>query len=241
MSKKKLFVISITALLFVGVICSVYGYQEYFYRWVDRGSGEEHGGCAHDNNHDPLESVTGTLVVTLETTGDIAPHGEIEISFDIFNFTEAIPAPYERRFSHGIAGFVGDNSQFYMNNSYQYMNRGERVDATYGSYVDDSDASYILYAPKEAGTYTLIVTAMAAMNNSLRGVNITWNGGFLEEGGDDVKLAYDIVYVEGSIDIVVVAPATPPAPGIPGYMLPVMVTTVAIVGAILIIKRKRQL
>jgi len=244
---KKLISLAILSIIAFGSLASVYGYQEYFYRWVDRGSGEEHGGCAHDDNHDPLESVNATLTITLETTGTIEPYDEIEISFDIFNFTEALAAPYDRRFSHGIAGYVGDNSDFLMNNSHQYMNRGERVDSVWGSYVDDSDAEYILYAPKEAGSYTLVVTAMAAMNNSLRGDNITWDGKLIDEGGDDVKLAYDIVYIEGSIVIEVIAPAENGGGGggstIPGFITAVMLSSVgvAILAVVLIVRRKRRI
>ena len=243
---KKLISLTILAILAIGSLGSVYSYQEYLYRWVDRGSGEEHGGCAHDDNHDPLESVNATLTITLETTGTIEPYDEIEISFDILNFTEALADPYHRRFSHGIAGYVGDNSEFYMNNSHQYMNRGERVDSVWGSYVDDSDAEYILYAPKEAGSYTLVVTAMAAMNNSLRGDNITWGNWIIDEGGDDVKLAYDIVYIEGSIVIEVVAPAENGGGGgstIPGFITAVMLSSVgvAILAVLLTVRRKRRI
>ena len=236
--KKKLFSLAIVALIAIGGLASVYGYQEYFYRWSDNGGGGDHGGCAHDGTQSdpsiPLESTNGTLNITLETTGTIHPYDEIEITFDIFNFTEALITQYfvnssysgeSWRVSHGIPGYRGDNALFTMNTSHQYMNRGESLDAL-GNMIDDNDAKYILYAPSSAGVYTLVVTAMGAMNQSS-------------------MEAYNITYIEGSIQITVVA-AAPAAPGgdsIPGFLTIILVSsiTVTVFAVVLKVRRKKRI
>jgi len=222
MIKKKIFVISITALLFMGVIFSVSGYHEYINRW----EGDEHGGCAHDGPA-AIPSVTGTLVLTVNETGDLAPYQLFTLEIDVFNFTEAIPDPYYRRFQTGIPGLIGDNDKFSVSPGGKLFDRRERVDAVYGSY--DTDKVFELMAPGEAGTYELWGLALTGFNHT--------STNFFANVTNDMEM--NITYVQDSVTITVVAPAAPP--GIPGYMLPVMVVTVAIVGAVLIIKRKRQL
>ena len=111
--------------------------------------------------------------MTLEDSCSISPYREIEIFFDILDFTDAFADPYERKFSHGIPLHKDDNSEFYMNNSHQHMNRRELVGAIFNSYIDDGHAEHILYAPTTAENYTLVVTALTAMNNTLRGETIT--------------------------------------------------------------------
>jgi len=224
MSKKKIFVISITALLFMGVIFSVSGYHEYINRW----EGDDHGGCAHDGP-DSEASVLGTLVLTVNETGDLAPYQLFTLEIDVLNFTEAIPDPYYGRIMIGIPGLIGDNDDFSSSPGSQNFNRRERVDA-YGSYdPSDTDNVFELMAPGEAGTYDLWGLALAGVNQS-------------SDFADRVEAAeMNITYVQDSVSITVVAPAAPAAPEIPGYVLPVMVATVAIVGAVLVIKRKRQL
>ena len=232
---KKLISLAILSIIVFGSLASVYGYQEYIYRWMDDGESETHGGCGHEEEG-TTESTAGTLTITLETAGTINPYDEIEISFDILNFTEAlIDAHFTNssrsgeswRVTHGIPGYRGDNSLFLMNNSHQFINRGESLDE-YGSMIDDNDASYILYAPKAAGVYTLVVVAMGALNQT------------------DLE-AYNITYIEGSIDITVVAPAENGGGGggstIPGFITAVMLSSVgvAILAVVLTVRRKRRI
>jgi len=231
MSKKKIFVISITALLFMGVIFSVNAYHEYI-GWAaggDQWEGAGHDGCGHQGVTGAIASVNATLDLTLNFTGDLAPREIFELEIDVLNFTEALATVYARRIMLSIPSGVGDNHLFSSPIGAQTFNRRERVDSTWGSYnPSDDDNVFILEAPKEAGVYDLYGLVLVAMNHS---------------AGDGS--AYNITFVQDSVSITVVAPsdppADPPASGIPGYILPVMVATIAIVGAVLIIKRKRQL
>lgn len=227
MMKKNIFVLSITAFLFLGVIFSVNAYHEYIYRW----EGADHGGCAHDGPG-AIASVTGTLVLTVNETGNLAPYQLFTLEIDVLNFTEAIPDPYYGRIMVGIPGMIGDNDDFSISPGSQNFNRRESVDA-YGSYnPGDTDNVFELMAPGVAGTYTLYGLALAGVNQS-------------SDFSDKVEAAeMNITFVQDSVTITVVAPEAPPtpeAPGIPGYALPVIVATVAVVSAVLIIKRKRKL
>lgn len=222
--KKKIFVLSISAFLFIGVIFSANAYHEYISRW----EGVGHGGCSH-SGPGTIASVTGTLVLTVNETGNLAPYQLFTLEIDVLNFTEAIPDPYYGRIMVGIPGMIGDNDDFSLSPGSQILNRRESVDA-YGSYnPNDTDNVFELMAPGAAGTYTLYGLALAGVNQS-------------SVFSDTVEHAeVNITFVEDSVTITIVAQSVPEAPGIPGYALPVMVATVAVVAAVLIIKRKRKL
>ena len=227
MMKKKIFVLTISAFMFFGVIFSVNAYHEYIYRW----EGTDHGGCAHDGPG-AIASVTGTLVLTVNETGNLAPYQLFTLEIDVLNFTEVIPDPYYGRMMVGIPGKIGDNDDFTLSPGSHLFKRRESVNA-YGSYnPGDTDNVFELMAPGVAGTYTLYGLALAGVNQS-------------SDYADRVANAeMNITFVQDSVTITVVAPEAPPtpeAPGIPGYALPVMVATVAVVSAVLIIKRKRHI
>ena len=226
---KKLISLTVLAIIAIGSVASVYGYQEYFYRWGEDGEGE-HGGCDHDV--DPaVESVLGSVGITLITTGTIAPYGEIEIMIEVFNFTECLEDPFDGRMIHGIPGYRGDNSEFSIPTGNHSENRRERVD-DWGSYLNASLSGhsaggnyYHLLAPGAAGTYELVITSMAALNHS---------------SGDE----YSIVYVEGSIDITVVGSAGAGSPStIPGFITAVMLSSVgvAVLAVVLKARKKRKI
>jgi len=185
MRMKKKLVLSIMGLMLFASISGALGYQEYLYRWKDDGSGEDHLTGCHKNVSN--STANGTLVITLSYTGTLEPLEEFNVTLEIFNFTEAIEEPYNRRVTLGIPGYMEDNEQFSSSMDHQTLNRGERVDATYGSYSpSDDDNVFVLFAPANPGTYTLGAVAIAAVNQSNAG-------------------GYNQTYVEGTIEITVVS------------------------------------
>lgn len=191
MKKTKIFALLIFSALIFGVIGGVVGYQEYLYRWEDNGGGGTHGGCHHD---DSVPSVIGTLVLTVNETGNLSPGQAFTLEIDVLNFTEATVDPYVRsgsgRVSVGLPGYKGDNAKFTLALNHQTLNRGEKLDQ-WGSYdPGDTDNVFELFAPMEAGTFELWAVVMAAMNQT------------------DTE-SFNITYVEDFVTITVVAPSGP--------------------------------
>ncbi len=228
MRKTKLFSLLIFSALLFGAIGGVVGYQEYLYRWSDNGDGGTHGGCHHETA-DTKASVNGTLVLTVNETGNLSPGQAFTLEIDILNFTEANLDPYEGRFTLGLPGYKGDNAKFTLSLDSQTLNRRERVDS-YGSYdPGDIDNVFELFAPTEAGTFTLFAVAMAAMNQT-------------------DEQSYNITYVQDSVQITVVLPpgAAAPAATISGGLLTIIIGSTLAVSTILILRirkrvRKREL
>jgi len=218
LKKAKILSLLIFLTLFMGIAGAALGYQEYLYRWVNNGAGGTHGGCHGGAN--TKESVTGTLVLSINETGDLAPLQRFTLEVDILNFTEANLAPYDGRVTLGVPGYQGDNALFTSSLASQTLNRRESVDS-YGSYdPGDDDNKFDLVAPSEAGTYTLVALVISGVNQT------------------DAS-AYNLTYVQNSIQITVVGP-TPPPSGIPGADLPIVIGSIAAVSASLIfIIRKR--
>lgn len=191
MRKTKLFSLLILSALLFGVIGGVVGYQEYLYRWNNDGAGGTHGGCHGGANTKP--SVTGTLVLTINETGDLLIGQSFELSVAVLNFTEAKLSPYDDRFTLGVPGYLGDNALFTSGLSLQTLNRGEKVD-TYGSYNDsNADNEFILFAPKVPGLYNLTAVAIAGMNQTN-------------------EKQYNLTYVEGytSVNVIEIIDTTHP-------------------------------
>ena len=226
MMKKKVIGVSITAFLFIGMMFSVFGHHERINGW----EGVAHEHCGHDES---VPSATGTLTLSLNETGNLAPYQPFTVSGVLRNFTELNADPYYNRTCIAIPGLaedavVMDNHLFSMPLSTRVINRRVSVDI-WGGY-SGSKASFDLYAPAEAGTYTLMMLALAGANQS-------------SDFADTVEHAdMNITFVEGIITVTVVAPEAPAAPaGIPGFMVPIMIGTVGVVAAVLIRKRKREL
>jgi len=224
---KKLISLTLLAILAIGTIASVYGYQEYFYEWEDEGGGEEHGGCDHGDD-DAIVSTDGEVSITLITTGTIAPYEEFVIMLEVTGFVEPLEDPYDGRFIHGISGYKGDNDEFSIPTTDHSENRRERVDDN-GDYLNATLTGhsamgnyYTLVAPGSAGTYTLVATAIAALNQS---------------SGDE----YPFVYCEGSIEITVVGSAGGSDDSIPGFITVVMLSAVgvAVLAIVLTVRRKK--
>lgn len=240
MMKKKIFVFSITALLFMGVISSVNAYHEYITTW----EGPAHEHCGHDAS---TPSVNGTLTLTLSETGDLEPYQTFNVSLSVLNFTEALVDPYYGKIMLGIPG-VGDlgvtmdNHLFSSPLGIHILNRRESVDA-WGSVNEDSrltdhsgdpspmDTTFTLLAPKEAGTYTLMGLAIVGVNQS---------GDFADKVED---AEVNITYIEGTTTVTVVAaesPAPAPAPSISGGLLTVIIGSTFAVSTILVLSIRKK-
>ncbi|MBY8984255.1 MAG: hypothetical protein KGD65_04235 [Candidatus Lokiarchaeota archaeon] len=224
MRKTKLLSVLIFSALIFGVIGGAVGYQEYLYRWEDNGEGGTHSGCHHD---DSVESVNGTLVLTVNETGNLSPGQAFTLEIDVLNFTEATIDPYVRsgkgRVSVGLPGYKGDNAKFTLALNHQTLNRGESLDE-WGSY-DPSNTNNVfeLFAPMEAGTFELWAVVMAAMNQT------------------DMESA-NITYVEDFVSITVVAPSGAAAqPSIPGGLLTIIISSTVAISTILVIRMRKRL
>lgn len=219
MKKTKLLTVIIFVALFTGVVGAAAGYQEYIYRWVNDGAGGTHGGCHGGTN--TKASVTGTLVLSINVTGDLSPLQHFTLEVDILNFTEANLAPYDGRVTIGVPGHVGDNGLFTSSLATQTLNRRESVDS-YGSYdPNDNDNKFDLIAPNNAGTFNLYAVAIAGMNQT---------------DGE----AYNLTYVEDSIQVTVVG-AAGPGGTIPGAYLSVIIGSIATISTVLIIFVRKRL
>jgi len=218
LKKTKILSLLIFITLFMGIAGAVIGYQEYLYRWNNDGNGGTHGGCHGGAN--TKASVTGTLVLSINETGDLSPSQHFTLEVDILNFTEANLVPYDGRVTVGVPGYQGDNALFTSSLASQTLNRRESVD-TYGSYnPGNNNNKFELIAPSKAGTYTLFAVVICAVNQT------------------DAS-PYNLTYVENSIQITVVGP-TPPASGIPGANLPIVIgSIVAVSASLIVIIRKR--
>ena len=218
MKKTKILSLAIFLTLLIGITGATLGYQEYFSRWINDGAGGTHGGCHGGANTNP--SITGTLVLSVNVTGTFSPSQHFTLEVDILNFTEANLSPYNGRVTIGVPGHVGDNALFTSSLASQTVNRRESVDV-YGSYnPSNNNNKFDLIAPTKGGTYSLYAVAIAGMNQT------------------DAS-AYNLTYIQGSIQITVVGP-TPPDAGIPGANLPIIIGSIAAVSAsLIVIIRKR--
>ncbi|MBY9009498.1 MAG: hypothetical protein KGD74_06505 [Candidatus Lokiarchaeota archaeon] len=216
MKKTKLLSLTIFLTLLVGITGATMGYQEYFSKWIEGGT---HGGCHGGAN--TSESVMGNLVLSINVTGDLSPLQHFTLEVDILNFTEANLDPYGGKVTVGVPGHQGDNGLFTSSLASQTLNRGESVNI-YGSYnPGDNDNKFDLVAPSKAGNYTLVALAIAGMNHT------------------DVS-AYNLTYVQDSIQIIVVGSTPTDAGTIPGVNLTIIIGSIAAVSASLIfIIRKR--
>ncbi|MFX0049130.1 MAG: hypothetical protein ACFE8G_13365 [Candidatus Hermodarchaeota archaeon] len=217
MKKTKILSLTIFLTILIGITGVTMGYQEYFYRWKDDGNGGSHDSCHGVNNN--RQSVMGSLVLSINVTGNLSPLQHFTLEIDILNFTEANEAQYEGRVTLGVPGHQGDNALFTSSLASQTLNRRESVD-TYGSYnPGDNDNKFDLVAPSQAGTYTLVALAIAGMNQS-------------------TVSAYNLTYVQDSIQITVEGVA--PSGTIFGANLAIIIGSIlAVSTSVIFIMRKR--
>jgi len=221
LKKTKILSLAIFLTLLIGITGATLGYQEYFSRWINDGAGGTHGGCHGGANTNP--SITGTLVLSVNVTGTLSPLQHFTLEVDILNFTEANLDPYAGRVTVGVPGHQGDNALFTSSLGSQTLNRGENVDV-YGSYnPGDNDNKFDLVAPSGAGTYTLVALAIAGMNQT------------------DAS-AYNLTYVQDSIQITVVGPTPSGADTIFGANLAVIIGSILAVstGTFFMIRKRMK-
>lgn len=220
MKKTKILSLAIFLTVLVGITGATMGYQEYFYRWINDGAGGTHGGCHGGAN--TKVSVMGTLVLSVNVSGNLSPLQHFTLEVDILNFTEATLAPYNNKVTVGVPGHQGDNALFTSSLASQTMNRGETVDS-YGSYnPGDNDNKFNLVAPNKAGTYTLVALAIAGMNQTSFS-------------------AYNLTYVQDSIQITVEGPTPSDGGTIMGANLVIIVGSILAVSTVsIVIIRKRM-
>lgn len=237
MMKKKICVLAISLFLFMGVIISANAYHEYITTW----EGPAHEHCGHDAS---TPSENGTLVLTVNETGNLEPYQVFELTIEVLNFTEALEDPYYGRIMIGVPGLGEegvdiDNHLFSSPLGEHSLNRREAVD-DWGSYDEsmgtrsDEDCLFRLLAPDKAGTYTLMGLAIAAVNQS---------GDF----ADTVEHAdMNITYIEETVTITVVASAENGGGGtstIPGFITVVMLSSIGatVLAVVLFVRRKRRI
>jgi len=221
LKKTKILSLTIFLTLLMGITGAAMGYQEYFSRWINDGTGGTHGGCHGGAN--TKESVMGSLTLSINVTGDLSPLQHFTLEVDILNFTEANLDPYDGRVTIGVPGHQGDNALFTSSLASQTLNRRESVDI-YGSYnPSDNDNKFDLVAPNEAGTYTLLALAIAGMNQT------------------DIS-AYNLTYVQDSIQITVEGPTPSDAGTIMGANLTIIIGSILAVstGSIFIIRKRMK-
>ena len=165
----------------------------------------------------------GSLILSINVTGDLSQLQHFTLEVDILNFTEANLDPYDGRVTIGVPGHQGDNALFTSSLASQTLNRRESVDI-YGSYnPSDNDNKFDLVAPSEAGTYTLVALAIAGMNQT------------------EIS-AYNLTYVQDSIQITVEGPTPSDAGTIMGANLTIIIGSILAVstGSILIIRKRMK-
>jgi len=182
MRRRNFFKLSILVLLFVSIIGGASAYHEYVYTFED---GHNAYGC-HNGNANNGESVIGNLTITLTPSGDLETLEAFTIEVVINNFTELDNSAYQNRTTIGISKDLGNNSAFLRGVSDRSFSRKVKVDAN-GS--DLTPTVLGLVAPETPGTYDLVITAVAAMNQS-------------EASG------YNFTFAKGTISVTVNAPST---------------------------------
>ncbi len=229
MKKLKLAVMFILPLFLLGIIGGTFAYRGY----INEFSGATHGGC--HGSSDTEESATGTMTLTRSPTGNL----DTDEDFVLTVVVEAFMEPYEETDSYntnmlvGISGELGDNAEFMRNLDGVLFWTG-KVDSNgdvdehlgYGQTVGDA-FEFELIAPSTAGTYTLVISAIAAANHT---------------GGEHGAYPpFNITYVNTEISITVVAASGGDGGTIPGSILAITIGSVFVVTTLIIIKKKNIL
>ncbi len=236
MNKKKIFGLTITALLFIGVMFSANGYHELIKTW----EGPAHEHCGHDAS---IPSVNGTLMLSINETGNLAPYQAFEIIMEVKNFTEVLGDPYYSYMMLGLPG-VGaegvdiDNDKFSLPLGEKLLARKRKVDA-YGSYDESTstrsstDCLFVLLAPGQAGTYDLMGLSIAGFNQT--------STNFYANVTNDMEM--NITYIEEIIQITVVGAAPGDGGSIPGFITLALISTigVSVFAVALKVRRKKRI
>ena len=228
MRKLKLTVMFILPLLLLGIIGGTFAYRGY----INEFSGGTHGGC--HGSSDTEESATGAMTLTISPSGSLDTDEDFVLTVEVTDFME----PYEETDSYntnmlvGISGELGDNAEFMRNLDGVIFWTG-KVDSNgdvdehlgYGQTVGDP-FEFELIAPSTAGTYTLVISAIAAANHT---------------GGEHGAYPpFNITYINTEITITVVAGGGDGG-AIPGSILAITIGSVFVVTTVIILKKKNIL
>lgn len=215
MRRKKIFTLSILAVLFVSVIGGASAYHEYIYTFED-----DHTASCHGGDWSMLGESYGNLTVTLTPSGDLETLEAFTISVVINNFTELDNSAYQNRTTIGISSDLGNNSVFLRSVSDKSFSRRVKVDAN-GDDLTPTTLGAI--APETPGTYELVITAVAAMNQS-------------------TEAPYNFTFAKGSLMVNVVAPAGPAAAGsISGGIIGITLSVVVGVTTIVLLQMRKRI
>jgi len=216
MRRRNFFKLSILVLLFVSIIGGASAYHEYVYTFED---GHNAYGC-HNGNANNGESVIGNLTITLTPSGDLETLEAFTIEVVINNFTELDNSAYQNRTTIGISKDLGNNSAFLRDVSDKSFSRRVEVDE-YGSRSAPTTLGAI--APETPGVYELVITAVAAMNQS-------------------DESSYNFTFAQGTLMVTVVAPAGPAAAGsISGGIFGITLGVVIGITTIAMFKMKKRM
>jgi hypothetical protein len=196
--ESKMIAFSFVAVMGIGLLGAAVGYQEYIYEFA----GSTHDwGCHGVGN----VSVNGTLVLSLNFTGNLSPSQYFTLEVDVVNFTEAMLAPYSKKFTLGVPGYIGDNGKLTSPLANQTLNRGETLSTGNASYnPTDKDNVFVLIAPATPGTYSVGAVAIAAINSTAKAKAGLFVMGFISIPGYEAPIMVAAIGV-GILTIVTIA------------------------------------
>jgi len=218
MKKTKLISLIVLSALVFGILgSSAFAYHEYIYTF----DGDSHTGGCHAGSTNDGESVTGSLDVTITPSGNLEPLQVFTISVAIDSFTELDNSAYQNRTTIGISKEFGDNSAFLRGVENKSFSRRIKVDAD-GNLLTPTELGAI--APETPGEYTLVIVAIAAMNQS-------------------TEAGYNFIFAQGSVTVTVAAPANGGGggPTIAGDILLITVGSAFVVTMVVVIKKKHKI
>ncbi|MBY8991247.1 MAG: hypothetical protein KGD58_10880 [Candidatus Lokiarchaeota archaeon] len=213
MRRNKIYIFTILTVFFVSIIGGASAYHEYIYTFD-----YSHTAGCHNGNANDGESSTGNLTITLTPSGTLETLQAFTISVFIHNFTELDNSAYQNRTTIGISKDLGNNSAFLRDVSDVSFSRRVKVDQ-YGSDLTPTVLGAI--APETPGTYELVITAVAAMNQS------------------DAS-AYNFTFAKGTISVTVVA-STGGGGTISGGLLTIIIGSTFAVSTVLIVTMRKRI
>ncbi len=225
MRKLKLTVMFILSLFLIGIIGVSFAYRGY----INEFEGGTHGGC--HGSSDTEASAIGTMTLTIVPGGNLETDEDFVLTAVVNDFME----PWEETDSYnknmlvGISGVLGDNAEFMRNLDGVLFWTGkvdENGDVSehiaYGA-TEGELFEFELIAPSTAGTYTLVISAIAASNHT--------------GGSHGAYPPFNITYINTEITVTVVAPSGGGGT-IPGGILAITIGSVFVVTTIVILKKK---
>ncbi len=233
MKKLKLSVMFILSLFLIGIVGGSVAYRGY----INKFEGAGHGGCHSSSKTEAAAG--GSITYTVLPGGNLETEEAFVLTVEVDGFMEPYEETdsYDTNFLIGISGELGNNSEFMRNLDGAIFWTG-KVDVNgdadeYLSYGQSPGEGvpfeFELIAPSTVGTYTLVVTAIAAANHT--------------GGSHGAYPPFNITYINTDITFTVVTPAGGGGDGgtIPGGILAITIGSVFVVTTIIILKKKNIL